>query len=209
MNKLVIISTLVAINTVCAFSFSPTAHTSTNTRTTRAFSIKPSSKLYSTTTTGASIKLNEGLEKTILQPGNPTEPLQFGDVATIAYNVYIPSTKKSISKSASQKVVIGESNGVFIQGWEDGLNSMNVGEKSIIHILDAEKFGYGVEGIPPILGSMEPLDIEMEVLGSEVQSQFGGGSSGIAGGDVSAVSGMTGSGELGALDPMKPVSFDK
>lgn len=84
---------------------------------------------------------------------------------------------------------------------------MNVGEKSIIHILDAEKFGYGVEGIPPILGSMEPLDIEMEVLGSEVQSQFGGGSSGIAGGDVSAVSGMTGSGELGALDPMKPVSF--
>lgn len=103
--------------------------------------------------------------------------------------------------------MIGESNGVFIQGWENGLNSMNVGEKSIIHIIDSEKFGYGVEGIPPILGSMEQLEIEMEILDCEAQSQFGGGSLGIAGGDVSAVSGMTGSGELGALDPMKPVSF--
>lgn len=94
----------------------------------------------------------------------------------------------------------------MIEGWEIGLSSMKMGEKSIIHVIDSEKFGYGKEGIPPILGSMEKLDIEIEVLDSEEQSRFGTGM-GAAGGDVSAVSGMTGSGELGALDPMKPVSL--
>lgn len=95
----------------------------------------------------------------------------------------------------------------MIQGWEVGLASMCVGEKSIIHITDPETFGYGKEGINPILGSMECLDIELEVLESEEQTRFGTGSTGggaAIGGDVSAVSGMTGSGELGALDPMKP-----
>ena len=96
----------------------------------------------------------------------------------------------------------------MIQGWEDGVSSMNVGEKAIIHITDAETYGYGKDGIPPILGPMENLDIEIEILDSEVQSKFGAGVGGnMAGGDVSAISGMTGSGELGALDPMKPVSF--
>ena len=91
----------------------------------------------------------------------------------------------------------------MISGFEIGLNSMSVGESSRISIIDAAQFGYGVEGIPPILGSNESLDIELTVLDTEEQSKFG--TTGM-GGDVSAVSGMTGSGELGALDPMKPVS---
>ncbi len=87
---------------------------------------------------------------------------------------------------------------------------MVVGEKSIIHVTkdNCDVYGYGMDGIPPILDSMEPLEIEIEVLDCEEQSKFGAGSGGnMAGGDVSAISGMTGSGELGALDPMKPVSL--
>lgn len=129
-------------------------------------------------------------------------PLKFGDIATVSYTVST-TNKQIISKSKSQKVVVGES--IMIRGWDDGVSSMNVGEKSIVHITDAEMYGYGKEGIPPILGPMENLDIEIEVLDSEVQSKFGTGVGGnLAGGDVSAISGMTGSGEFGALDPMKP-----
>lgn len=114
-------------------------------------------------------------------------------------------TQKTISKATNQKIVIADNDGIMISGFEIGLNSMNVGESSIISIIDTEQFGYGKDGIPPILGSNELLDIELTVLDSEEQSQFGSaGGGGIAGGDVSAVSGMTGSGELGALDPMKP-----
>lgn len=166
-----------------------------------------SSSLAASTTRPTKTPITKGLSKTILQPGNPNEPLQFGDVATLSYNVYTPTTKSTIAKSPKQKFIIGENSGVMIEGWEQGLSTMNVGERSIIHVEDAEKFGYGKEGIPPILGSMEVLDMEIEVLEKEEQSRFGAAmGSGMVGGDVSAISGMTGSGELGALDPMKPVS---
>lgn len=180
-----------------ASAFSPiVSNSQTSTRSARPRSSL--SKLYATQT------LADGLSKSVLRQGDASQPLKFGDVATVTYNVYTPSTKTTIAKSKSQKVVVGES--VMIQGWEIGLSTMNVGEKAIIHITDAELYGYGKEGIPPVLGSMEHLDIELEVLGSEEQSRFGTGP-GTAGGDVSAISGMTGSGDLGALDPMKPVSL--
>ena len=207
--KIISILTLLVAPTANAFSpISSSSSTSTSMihHPTRTMSTtrRSTTNLYSSSTTTPSITLTEGLGKTILKQGNPNLPLKFGDIATVSYNVYIPSTQTTISKSNKQKVVIGES--IMIEGWEIGLSSMKVGEKSIIHIIDSDKFGYGKDGIPPILGSSEKLDIDIEVLDCEEQSRFGTGVGGAAGGDVSAISGMTGSGELGALDPMKPVS---
>ena len=207
--KIISILTLLVAPTTNAFSpisSSSSASASMIHHPTRTISTtrRSTTNLYSSSTTTPTITLTEGLGKTILKQGNPNLPLKFGDIATVSYNVYIPSTQTTISKSNKQKVVIGES--IMIEGWEIGLSSMKVGEKSIIHIIDSDKFGYGKDGIPPILGSSEKLDIDIEVLDCEEQSRFGTGVGGAVGGDVSAISGMTGSGELGALDPMKPVS---
>mmetsp|Transcript_4648 Transcript_4648/g.6045 ORF Transcript_4648/g.6045 Transcript_4648/m.6045 type:complete len:311 (-) Transcript_4648:183-1115(-) len=146
----------------------------------------------------AAVTIAEGLSKTTIQNGDSTRPVRLGDIATVSYNCYIPSNNnKIIAKSSSQKVVVGD--GIMVEGWELGLASMKVGERSIIHVQDSMKYGYGSDGIPPILGPNENIEIDMEVLDSEAQTTMGNDVD-----SVSAISGMTGSGELGALDPMKP-----
>eukprot|EP00551_Chaetoceros_affinis_P010651 CAMPEP_0203672870 /NCGR_PEP_ID=MMETSP0090-20130426/9628_1 /ASSEMBLY_ACC=CAM_ASM_001088 /TAXON_ID=426623 /ORGANISM="Chaetoceros affinis, Strain CCMP159" /LENGTH=339 /DNA_ID=CAMNT_0050538305 /DNA_START=165 /DNA_END=1184 /DNA_ORIENTATION=+ len=220
-------SVIIYISTLCLLSASINTHTlafspisssftSKSKSTTTTTKVPYTTKLYSTTAP-SDVTIEEGLSKTVLIPGDQTQPLRFGQVATISYDVYKPSSSSSsssskytIAKSPSskpQKIIIGD-DGSMILGFQAGLNSMVVGEKSIIHITkeNSDLYGYGTEGIPPILGSNEPLEIEIEVLDCEEQGTFGAGGvvGANAGGDVSAVSGMTGSGELGALDPMKP-----
>lgn len=84
----------------------------------------------------------------------------------------------------------------MILGWDRALASMKVGEKAIVHVQDAETFGYGKEGVKGFVPENAELDLEIEVLSVEDQNSMGMG--------VAGVTGMTGSGDLGALDPSKP-----
>ncbi len=152
--------------------------------------IRSKSSLYATTT-----PIADGLSKTVIKEGNGT-PLRFGEVATVSYNCLVASTKQPFAKSNKQKVVVGD--GVMIDGWETAITTMSVGEKAIISVQDAEKFGYGSQGVGDIVPPNAALELEIEILEAEEQKNLG-----MAG---QAVTGMTGSGELGALDPMKPVS---
>jgi len=92
----------------------------------------------------------------------------------------------------------------MIEGWDKALSTMNVGEKATIQIDDYDKYGYGAEGIKPAVPPNARLSIEMEILDAEEQKNMG-----VAGvvGAGAGVTGLTGSGDLGALDPSKPVSF--
>lgn len=158
---------------------------------------------YASSTTSSSnspsIVLQNGLIKTILQPGNGRS-LQFGDVATVSYRCYVSNSgsatsKEIFSQSPKQKVIVG--GGVMIDGWEQGLQSMKVGEKAILSIQDP-KLGYGAEGVANIIPPNAMLDIELSVLEAEEQMEMG------SAGAVAALNGMTGSGDWGNLDPMKP-----
>jgi hypothetical protein len=147
----------------------------------------------STSSASTTITLQEGLTKTILQPGRGPA-LKLGDVATVSYNCYLADTKQTFSKSPKQKVIVG--GGSMIDGWEQGLRNMAVGEKAILSI--APEYGYGSEGVGTIVPPDSVLEIELEVLDAEEQTQLG------SAGVVASVSGMTGSGDWGNLDPMKP-----
>lgn len=154
--------------------------------------------------------LAEGLVKTVIQKGNGP-PLKFGDIATVKYNCYIlnkndaPNTM--FSESNKQKVVVG--NGIMIEGWERGLSSMIVGEKSVIRVEDTSLYGYGSEGVPPIIPGDAVLELELEVLDREDAPTMGtaGAAAGLmsnrGGADVSGFF-AGGSGDFGALDPSKP-----
>ena len=87
----------------------------------------------------------------------------------------------------------------MIEGWDKALATMYVGEKALVKISGAaaELYGYGKDGIPGFIPSNAAIEIEIEVLDAEEQKTMG----------VSGVAGMTGSGDLGLLDPSKPVSF--
>jgi hypothetical protein len=159
----------------------------------------PSSKtvLHSTV---ASTNLAEGLIKTVTQQGNGA-PLKYGEVATVKYSCYVPtsdgSTPQPFAQSLRQKVVVGD--GVMIQGWDEALPTMYVGERAIIRVENTEQFGYGAAGVPPLIPANAVIEIDIEVFEAEAQSQMG------SAGAASTL--LSGSGDLGALDPMKPVSF--
>ena len=148
----------------------------------------------------ASTNLADGLVKTVTQQGYGA-PLKYGEVATVKYSCYVPttdgSTPQPFTQSPRQKVVVGD--GVMIQGWDEALPTMNVGERAIIRVEDSEKFGYGTAGVPPLIPPNAVIEIDIEVFESEAQSQMG------TAGAASTL--LSGSGDLGALDPMKPVSF--
>ena len=91
----------------------------------------------------------------------------------------------------------------MIEGWDRALSTMNVGEKALIQIDDADKYGYGAVGVAPVVPPNARLTIEVEILESEEQKNMG--VAGVVGAGAIAT-GLTGSGDLGALDPNKPVS---
>jgi FKBP-type peptidyl-prolyl cis-trans isomerases 1 len=91
-------------------------------------------------------------------------------------------------------MVVGD--GTMIRGWDQAIATMRVGEKALVHVQDAELFGYGQEGVKGFVPPNAELDLEIEILDVEDAKAMG----------VAGVTGMTGSGDLGMLDPSKPVS---
>jgi FKBP-type peptidyl-prolyl cis-trans isomerase len=145
-------------------------------------------------------QIAEGLSKQIIRNGNGP-PLRLGEVATVSYTCTLTDTNKIFSQSKKQKVIVGD--GIMIEGWDRALATMSVGEKAIVQIDDAVKYGYGVEGVKPTVPSNARISIEFEILDAEEQKNMG-----VAGvvGTGAIATGLTGSGDLGALDPSKPVS---
>lgn len=179
---------LASFLTIGASAFAP-IHT--NTKLTSS-----SSSLYSTA--AAVTPIADGLSKKITRPGDGP-PLRLGEVATLSYTCTIPSTQKTFSKSNQQKVIVGD--GIMVEGWDLALATMCVGEKAIIYIDDSEKYGYGAQGVAPFVPPFSKLEIEMEILEAEEQKNMG--VAGVVGAGAVAT-GLTGSGDLGALDPSKP-----
>ena len=87
----------------------------------------------------------------------------------------------------------------MIEGWDKALSTMDVGERALIQISAAasDTFGYGKDGIPGFIPANAGIQIEIEVLEAEEQRSMG----------LAGVAGMSGSGDLGLLDPSKPVSI--
>lgn len=158
-----------------------------------------SSSARTSTSLSATTAIAEGLTKNVLREGNGP-PLRLGEVATVSYNCVVSETQQPFAKSPKQKVVVGD--GVMIDGWEKALSTMSVGEKSVVYVdgSAAAVYGYGSDGVGDIVPPNAALELEIEILDAEEQKNLG-----MAG---QAVTGMTGSGELGALDPMKPRTPD-
>jgi len=86
----------------------------------------------------------------------------------------------------------------MIEGFEKALSTMSVGERCLVTVTDSQKFGYGKDGVSPLIPPHAELEMEIEVFDAEEQKNMG-----VAG---VVVTGMSGSGDLGNLDPSKPVS---
>ena len=167
---------------------------------THAF-VTPSTSTTSTTRPSLDLQaatITEGITKEIKKQGNG-EPIRFGQVATVSYKCFSNDSSQPFSQSPKQKMVVGD--GVMIDGWDKALMSMTVGESASVEISPevSDLYGYGSDGVKGFIEGNAKLRLDIDVL--DVEEQKSMGVSGVAG-----VTGMTGSGDLGALDPSKPVS---
>ena len=118
----------------------------------------------------ASATLPEGIVKTVSQEGQGP-PLELGDIATVKYSCYVVPTEKNKSnpapfaKSSKQKVVVGD--GSMIDGWDKALRTMRVGERSIVRIHNAQDFGYGPQGVPPVVPPNAELEFDIRILDAQ------------------------------------------
>jgi hypothetical protein len=128
-----------------ALAFAPIIQTSL------PVTLSSSTLLYST---------QNGISKTIQTPG--AGPLvQFGDIATVKYSCYVQGQSKPFAKSSYQNVMIGDGN--MILGWEDALQTMNVGERALVRLTDPN-LAYGASGVPPLIPPDAIIELDVQVL---------------------------------------------
>jgi FK506-binding protein 1 len=117
--------------------------------------------------------LPEGVTKTIVKQGSGPL-LNVGDVATVRYSCYIPDQTAGalppFAKSKEQKVVVGD--GIMVDGWEYAIQTMKLGERSVVRVNDP-KFGYGPVGVPPLIPPNSVIEMDVEVLGVEAGVDLG------------------------------------
>lgn len=122
--------------------------------------------LYSATASSISSgSLPEALLKTITKVGNGPM-VRMGDIATVKYSCYVSGNPTPFSRSTSkaQKMMIGD--GSMITGFDQAIRSMRVGERCMVQITDAS-FGYGSDGVPPIIPANAVQDLDIEILDAQ------------------------------------------
>ncbi|KAI2490904.1 peptidyl-prolyl cis-trans isomerase [Fragilaria crotonensis] len=136
-----------------------------------SFGFAPSAILQSSTTSttrstkGTRLFSSPGLIKTISKEGTGA-PLKRGDVATVKYSVYLPDSSP-FARSERQRVTVG--GGDMIDGWEEAIKTMRVGERAIVRITDPN-LGYGAAGFAPVVPPNAVIELDLEVLDAKARS---------------------------------------
>jgi len=108
-----------------------------------------------------------GVTKETITPGNGVLFPKKGDKLTMHYTGTLANGKNkgkefdsSVSRGKPFQFVIGI--GQVIQGWDDGVVQMSLGEKAWLHI--TSDYGYGAEGAPGAIPPNADLKFEVELL---------------------------------------------
>mmetsp|Transcript_4751 Transcript_4751/g.6516 ORF Transcript_4751/g.6516 Transcript_4751/m.6516 type:complete len:285 (-) Transcript_4751:86-940(-) len=103
-----------------------------------------------------------GVKKTVIRAGTG-EKLTLGSIAKLSYSAKVAETGRIFAGGEVYRSTVNDK--TMVPGWDIGLGSMNVGEKARISC--EPSYGYGAEGIPPIIPSDASLEFEIEVLECE------------------------------------------
>jgi FK506-binding protein 1 len=105
-----------------------------------------------------------GVTKESLQPGDGIHFPKPGDQLTMHYTGTLADGGKqfdsSISRGKPFQFVIGI--GQVIQGWDEGVMLMSLGEKARLKI--TSDYGYGTEGAPGAIPPNADLNFDVELL---------------------------------------------
>jgi len=105
-----------------------------------------------------------GVEKEIIEAGDGEIFPQKGDKLTMHYTGTLAEGgtqfDSSVTRGKPFQFVIGI--GQVIQGWDDGVMKMSLGEKAMLKI--SSDFGYGERGAPGAIPPNADLNFEVELL---------------------------------------------
>jgi len=111
-----------------------------------------------------------GVTKTILKEGNGPIP-KAGDKVTIEYTGFLKDESKPANKGAQFDSSVGRGAfvtkigvGQVIKGWDEGVTTMKLGEKSTLDI--TSDYGYGDRGFPGHIppGASLIFDVELQKI---------------------------------------------
>merc|ERR1712032_564429 len=113
----------------------------------------------------ATVDLGQGMSIDITKDGDKATFPQAGDKLTMHYTLTLASDPSKVIDSSRQRgqpfvFTIGE--GQVIQGWDQGVMKMSLGERGVLHVPSA--LGYGTNGAGGVIPPNADLDFDVEVL---------------------------------------------
>ena len=97
--------------------------------------------------------------KEIITRGNG-KMVETGDILAVEYSASIAGSNTPFAKGEQEKFVFKD--GTMIKGWDIGVGSMKIGEKSKIYL--QSKYGYGEAGIAPVIPANSDLVLDVKIL---------------------------------------------
>ena len=117
------------------------------------------------------VTLSSGLRYEVLSPGADTAAVaQKGDALSVHYTGWLADDKgearkdkkfdSSLDRNDPFEFTLGE--GQVIKGWDEGVETMRVGEKR--RLIIPANLAYGTRGAPPVIPPNSTLVFEIELL---------------------------------------------
>jgi peptidylprolyl isomerase len=114
---------------------------------------------------------DSGVRKQVLAQG-VGDPPRYNNIVTVHYTAYLDSVEERQLESTWTngvpfKFKLGL--GMVIKGWDIGVATMKVGEKSVLFV--RSDYAYGADGSPPNIPSKANLKFEIELLKIEKEPE--------------------------------------
>jgi len=97
--------------------------------------------------------------KEIVSPGQG-KTIEVGDILAVEYSASLKDSNFVFAKGDQEKFVVKD--GSMIRGWDIGVGSMKIGEKSKFVL--GSKYAYGEKGVIPVIPPNSDVEINIKVL---------------------------------------------
>ncbi|MFN5560904.1 MAG: FKBP-type peptidyl-prolyl cis-trans isomerase [Opitutaceae bacterium] len=110
-------------------------------------------------------RTSTGLRSVVLKPGSGPQPKK-GDIVRVLYTgMLLNGTVFDQAKDPAKPFTVRIGRGHVIEGWEEGLQMLSVGERRLLIV--PHELAYGTRGSPPKIPRRATLLFEVELLALE------------------------------------------